>query len=47
MMAESLRDDDGTVPLAFLGEADEISYKDGGENAMQDSSAVRVFIASQ
>ena len=47
MMAESLRDDDGTVPLAFLGEADEISYRVGGENATQDSPAMRVYIAGR
>ena len=47
MMAEWLSDDDGPVPLVIVGEADEISYRDGGENATQDSSAVRVFIASR
>ena len=47
MTAEWLSDDDGPVPLANVGEADEISYRDGGENATQDSSAVRVFIAGR
>ena len=47
MTAEWLSDDDGPVPLAIVGEADEISYREGGENATQDSSAVRVYIASR
>ena len=47
MMAEWLSDDDGQVPLAIVGEADEISYREGGENATQDSPAVRVFIAGR
>ena len=47
MTAEWLSDDDGPVPLAIVGEADGISYRDGGENAMRDSPAVRVFIAGQ
>ena len=47
MTAEWLSDDDGPVPLAIVGEADEISYREGGENATQDSLAVRVFIAVQ
>ena len=47
MTVEWLSDDDGPVPLAIVGEADEISYWEGGENATQDSSAVRVFIAGQ
>ena len=47
MMVEWLSDDDGLVPLAIVGEADEISYREGGENAMEDSPAVRVFIAVQ
>ena len=47
MMAECLSDGDGPVPLAIVGEADEITYMEGGENAMQDSSAMRVFIAGQ
>ena len=47
MTAEWLSDDDGPVPLLIVGEADEISYKDGGENARQDSPAVRVFIAGR
>ena len=34
-----------TVPLAIVGEANEISYSEAGENAMQDSLAVRVYIA--
>ena len=37
MTAEWLSDDDGPVPLAIVGEVDEISYRDGGENATQDS----------
>ena len=36
MTAEWLSDDDGPVPLAIVGEADEISYKEGGESAAQD-----------
>ena len=47
MMAEWLSNDDRPVPMAIVGEADEISYRDGGENATQDSLAVRVFIASR
>ena len=47
MTAEWLGDDDRPVPLANVGEADEISYRDGGENATQDSPAVRVFIAGR
>ena len=31
MMAEWLSDRDGPVPLAIVGEADEISFRDGGE----------------
>ena len=45
MAAEWLSDDDGLVPSAIVGEANEISYREGGENAMQDSPAVRVYIA--
>ena len=47
MTAEWLSDDDGPVPLAIVGEADEISYREGGENVTQDSSAVRVYIAGR
>ena len=47
MMAEWLSDDDGPVPLAIVGEADEISYREGGENATQVTPAVRVFIAGR
>lgn len=47
MTAEWLGDDDGSVPLAIVGEEDEISYMEGGENATQDSLAVRVFIAGR
>ena len=47
MTAEWLSDNDGLVPLAIVGEADEISYREGGENATQDSSAMRVFIAGR
>ena len=47
MTAEWLSDDDGPVPLAIVGEADEISYREGGENATQDSPPVRVFIAGR
>ena len=43
MTTELSSDDDGPVPLANVGEADEISYRDGGENATQDSPAMRVF----
>ena len=44
MTAELLNDDYGPVPLAHVGEADEISYRDGGENVTHDSPAVRIFI---
>ena len=44
MMAEWLSDNDGPVPLVIVGEADEISYREGGENTTQDSPAVRVYI---
>ena len=45
MTAEWLSNDDGPVPLVIVGEADEINYSEGGENATQDSPAMRVFIA--
>ena len=44
MTAEWLSDDDGPVPLPILGEADEISYREGGENVTHDSPTVRVYI---
>ena len=44
MRAEWLSDDDGPVPLVIVAEADEISYREGGENMIQDSLAVRVYI---
>ena len=47
MTTEWHSDDDEPVPLAIVGEADEISYREGGENATQDSLAVRVFIAGR
>jgi hypothetical protein len=47
MMAEWPSDDDGLVPLAIVGESDEISYREGGENATHDSSAVRVYITGR
>ena len=47
MMAEWLSDNDGPVPLATVGEADEISYREGGENATQDSPAVSVYKAGR
>ena len=47
MTAEWLSNHDGLVPLAIVGEVDEISYKEGGENAMQESPAVRVYIAGR
>ena len=47
MTWEWLSDDDGPVPLAIVGEADEISYREGWENVTQDSPAVRVFIAGR
>ena len=47
MTAEWLSDDDGPVPLAIVGEVDEISYREGGENATQESPTVRVFIAGR
>ena len=31
MTAEWLSDDDGPVPLAIMGEADKISYREGGK----------------
>ena len=43
MTAEWLSDDDGPVPLAIVGEAGEIRYREGGENATQDSPAVRLI----
>ena len=43
MTAEWLSDHDGPMPLAIVGEAGEISYREGGENAMHDSPAVRVY----
>ena len=47
MMAEWLSDNDGAVPLEIVGKADEISYREGGENATHDSLAVRVYIAGR
>ena len=47
MAVEWLSDDDGLVPLAIVGEVDEISYREGGENATHDSPAMRVFIAGR
>ena len=47
MTAEWLSNDDRPAPLAIVGEADEISYREGGENETQDSPAVRVFIAGR
>ena len=47
MMVEWLSDNDGPVLLVTVGEADEISYMEGGENATQDSPAVRIFIAGR
>ena len=47
MMAEWLSDDDGPMPLSIVGEAYDISYREGGENATRDSPAVRVFIAGR
>ena len=47
MMAEWLSDNDGPVPLDIVGEADKISYREGGENATQDSPAVMVYIAGR
>ena len=47
MTAKWLSDNDGLVPLAIAGEADEISYREGGENAMQDSLPMRVYIAGR
>ena len=47
MTVEWLSDDDRSVPLAIVGEADKISYKEGGENVTHDSPAVRVFIAGR
>ena len=47
MTAEWLSDDDGPVSVLILGEADEISYREGGENATQYSMAVRVYIAGR
>jgi hypothetical protein len=36
MTMEWLSDDDGPVPVAIVGEADEISYREGEEYATQD-----------
>ena len=47
MRTEWLNDDDGPVPLAIVGEADEISYREGGENVTRDSPDVTVFIAGR
>ena len=47
MTAEWLSDNDRPVPLAIVGEADEISYSEGGENASQDSPAVMFFIVGR
>ena len=47
MTVEWLSDDDGPVPLVIVGEADEISYREEGENATQDSPSVGVFIAGR
>ena len=47
MTMEWLSDHGEPVPLAIVGEADEISYREGGENATQDSPAVRVYIAGR
>ena len=47
MTAEWLSNNDSTVPLPILGEVDEISYMEGSENVMQDSPAVRVYIAGR
>ena len=47
MTAEWLSDGKGPVPLAIVGEADEISYREGGENATQDSPVMRVYIAGR
>ena len=47
MTAEWLSDDVEPVPLAIVGEVDERSYREGGENAMQDSPAVKVYIAGR
>ena len=44
MTAEWLTDDDGSVPLAIVGESDEISYREAGENATHDSPAMTVYI---
>ena len=47
MTAEWLSDEDRPVTLVIMGKVDEISYREGGENATHDSLAVRVFIAGQ
>ena len=47
MTVEWLSDGDRPVPLAIVGEADEISYREGGENATQDSPVVRVYMAGR
>ena len=47
MTAEWLSDDVGPVPLPIVEEANEISYREGGENAMQDSLEMMVYIAGQ
>ena len=45
MTTEWLSEGGVLVPLAIVGEADDISYREEGENATQDSLVVRVFIA--
>ena len=47
MTTEWLSDDDGPVLLVIVGEADEMSYREGGENTTRDSLAVRVYIAGR
>ena len=47
MTAEWLSNDDGPVPLVIVGETHEISYREGGENATQDSPAMRIYIAGR
>ena len=44
MTVEWLSDDDRPVPLEIVGEVDEISYREGGENVTQDLPTVRVYI---
>ena len=47
MMAEWLSEDNVSMPLAIVGEADDISYMEGGGNVTQDSPTMRVYIVGR